>query len=151
MSNSSINPYYTGLELLAEKGYFPITCIHRDDIKQALIDMYDEKYLDAAVDEITDNEMSEIASALGNAVLDYMYWDTLRSKTDQFIGEKVSRMKTKEKYGSKGYPDKCPHKYEYENVWRPPPGGRGCRPCPDFDICKKEGGWCEYWMEIGYE
>lgn len=54
-----------------EEGFFPITSVHRDDIKEAV------RLTDEQVARITDDMMREIAQKMADDYLEQLYWEHL--------------------------------------------------------------------------
>jgi len=72
-----------------EDGFFPITSVHRLDIKEAL-HLSDEK-----VAKITDDMMRDIARKMADDYCEQLFWDTCRlsRNTSQRGKESISRRK----------------------------------------------------------
>lgn len=129
------------------KEFFCVTSVSRDDIKC----QFDEKY-HKAIDMIADGEMEWFASKLGDCLMSgggyYMF---IEERGKELFMEYYIQEAVENAPNPNNYPKDCPHQEEYDNVWSKKFGTgqvAGCGLCPDKDICKTEGGWCDYWDEI---
>ena len=78
-----------------KKEYFPITSLHRDDIKQVAIESMDpifQSTIERIIDNITDEQMQTFADELGEAYMDLGYWEVIEEITISYIKNKLSEM-----------------------------------------------------------
>ena len=55
----------------SDQGFFPITSVHRDDVKEAL------KFTDKKASKITDDMMRRIARKMADDYCEQLFWDSL--------------------------------------------------------------------------
>ena len=61
-------------------GYFEVTSIHRDDLK--------EHFTPEEIAKLTDEDMSSIASDMAEAYCDGQFWDDLKNYTRRILDER---------------------------------------------------------------
>lgn len=65
----------------SEKKFFPVTSIHKDDIRTILSEFGEKKIrkqIEARIFALSDDDMKEIAGKLENSYLNCCFWDSLK-------------------------------------------------------------------------
>ena len=68
---------------LSHNGCFPITTVHRDELRQAGFD----------ADNVDDDTMSELAEKMGDAYVENCFWDDLETLADDMDIPKIGKAK----------------------------------------------------------
>jgi len=127
--------------------FFAVTYVSREDIKHSFDEIYHK-----AIDMIDEANMDGFAGEVGDCLMrggDYWMFIEEYGK-DLFMDHHISLAKhDPTNFGFPvEYPKDCPHEEEYNTQWKL---NGGCGRCPDFDTCKRDNGWCDYWDARGNE
>jgi len=71
------------------KGYFPITSLHRDDIKQAYCETDNYEMMCKIADSMEDHEMENLASKMADDYCEQLFWDSLTVIFEDHYGNKM--------------------------------------------------------------
>jgi len=69
-----------------KEDFFVITRLHKDDLRKLFKD--NKKALEV-IDELDEGEMQYIADKLANDYLEQLYWDSLKTIFEEFLGGRI--------------------------------------------------------------